>query len=42
MWNLGTYGKVGEREDKRLLIIENKLRIDGRRWVGEGLDGDGY
>lgn len=32
--------KKGERErnHKRLLTIENKLSIDGGRWVGDGLD----
>ena len=31
----------GDRETnhKRLLTIENKLRVDGGRWVGDGLDG---
>ena len=48
MWNLrnktdehrGREGK-GERQTnhKRLLMIENKLRVDGGRWVGDGLDG---
>ena len=34
--------KKGEREisHKRLFSIENKLRVDGGRWVGDGLDGD--
>ena len=33
--------KKGERETnhKRLLTIESKLRIDGGRWGGDGLDG---
>ena len=34
----------GGREDReinhmRLLMIENKLRVDGGKWVGDGLDG---
>ena len=31
----------GERETnhKRRSTIENKLRVDGGRWVGKGLDG---
>ena len=31
----------GERETnhKRLLTIENKLRVDGGKWVGDGLNG---
>ena len=34
----------GEREEretnqKRLLMIENKLWVNGGRWVGDGLDG---
>ena len=34
----------GEREKrevnhKRLLMIENKLRVGGGRWMGDGLDG---
>ena len=48
MWNLGNKtdkcvgrgGKgEGETNYKRLSMIENKLRIDRRRWVGDGLDG---
>ena len=26
---------------KRLLTKENKLRVDGGRWVADGLDNDG-
>ena len=26
-----------ETDHKRLLIIENKLRVDGRKWMGDGL-----
>ena len=39
IWEGG--GEIGERETnhRRLLIIENKLRVDGGRWVGDGLDG---
>ena len=34
----------GEKEErgtnhKRFLMIENKLRVDRGRWVGDGLDG---
>ena len=34
-------GWKGERKEnhKRLIMIENKLRVDGGRWVGDGLDG---
>ena len=49
MWNLRNKtdkymekgGKRGERETnhERLLMIENKVRVDGGRWVGGGLDG---
>ena len=48
MWNLRNktdeHMGMGDREEretnhKRLLAIENKLRIDGRRWEGDGLDG---
>ena len=49
MWNLtnkkdehrGREKREKEREGnhKRLLIIENKLRVDGRGEVGYGLDG---
>ena len=28
-----------ETNHKRLLMLENKLRADGGRWVGDGLDG---
>ena len=28
-----------ETNHKRLLMIENKLRIDGRKWMGDGLHG---
>ena len=33
--------KKGETETnhKRFLTIENKLRVDGRRWAGDGLSG---
>ena len=33
-------GEKGEMETnhERLLKIENELRFDGRRWVGDGLD----
>lgn len=27
-----------ETNHKRHLTIENKLRVDGRRWVGDGLN----
>ena len=48
MWNLRNktdeHTGVGKRKNggtnhKRLLMVENKLRIDGRRWEGDGLDG---
>ena len=49
MWNLRNQtdehmGRWGEGESKtnykRLLTVENKLRrVDGGRWVGDGLDG---
>ena len=49
MWNLrnktdehmGSVGGRGEREieHKTLLRIQHQLRVDGRRWVGDGLDG---
>ena len=29
-----------ERNHKRPLMIENTLRVDGGRWVGDGLDGE--
>ena len=34
-------GGKGEMKtyNRRLLMIENKLRVDGGRWVGDGLDG---
>ena len=34
-------GKKREREanHKRLLTVENKLRVNGGRWVGDGLNG---
>ena len=45
-WNLTKQMNIwegGEEESetnhKRLLTIENKLRVDGGRWVGDGLDG---
>ena len=28
-----------ETNHKRLLMVENKLRVDGGRWVGDGLNG---
>ena len=31
--------KRGKTNHKGLLKIENKLRFDGGRWVGDGLDG---
>ena len=46
MWNLRN--KTGEQKGKRkergepenrLLKIENKLKVDGEKWVGDGLDG---
>ena len=47
MWNLrnkidehrGRVGKEREKYHKRFLKMENKLRDDGGRWVGDGLDG---
>ena len=49
MWNLRNKtdehtGRRGGREErktnhKRLLTRENKLRVDGGRWVGDGLCG---
>ena len=49
VWNLRNktdkyMGRGEEREGretnhKRLLTIENKLRVDGEMWVGDGLDG---
>ena len=46
MWNIRNktdehLGRVGEEEkgDKRLLMRENTLRVDGGRWVGDGLNG---
>ena len=48
MWNLGNNTdehmvreKKQEREanHRSLLMIENKLRVDGRRWVEDGLNG---
>ena len=37
----GRKRREGERETnhKKLLMIENKRRVDRGRWVGEGLDG---
>jgi len=34
-------GEKREREanHKRLLTMENKLKVDGQRWLGDGLDG---
>ena len=40
--NKGKGGKRREAKHKTLLTIENKLRVDGRRWVGNGEMGDGY
>ena len=31
--------KERESNHERLLAMENKLRVDGGRWVGDGLDG---
>ena len=31
--------KEREISHKRFLMIENKLRVDGGWWVGDGLDG---
>jgi len=31
----GEKKRVGGTNHKRLLTIENKLRVDGRRWLGE-------
>ena len=28
-----------ETNHKRLLTLDNKLRVDGGRWMGDGLDG---
>ena len=40
--NIGEGEKEKKREretsHKRLLTIENKLRVDGGRWVGDGLN----
>ena len=44
MWDLAKQmniwegGKRKEVNHKRLLMIENKLRVDGGRWMGDGLD----
>ena len=38
--HMGVGGKrERETSHKRLLTIENKLRVDGVMWVGDGLDG---
>lgn len=34
-------GRETETNHKRLSTTENKRRVDGRRWVGEGLVGGG-
>ena len=46
LWNLRNKidehmggGKKGETSHKRLLRIENKLRVGGGMWVGDGLHG---
>ena len=31
--------RARETNHKRLLTMENKLRVDGDRWVADGLDG---
>ena len=31
--------KAREANHKRILTIENKLRVDGDRWAGDGLNG---
>ena len=38
---MGKRKKKEERETnpKKLLMIENKLRVHGGRWVGDGLEG---
>jgi len=38
----GKKEKKREANKEKLLKIENKLRVDGGKWVGDGLDGDGY
>ena len=40
--NIGEGEKIEKERDanpKCLLMIENKLRVDEWRWVGDGLDG---
>ena len=37
--NIGKGGKREGANHKRLVIIENKLRVDGGWWVGDGLFG---
>ena len=32
-------GKREESETIRFLMMENKLRVDGRKWVEEEIDG---
>ena len=47
MWNLRNeidesmrnMGMAEKETNHRRLMIENKLRVDGGRWVGDGLDG---
>ena len=49
MWNLrnktdehigrGKKKKERETDHKRLLKIENKMRVEEGKWVGDGLDG---
>ena len=36
--NIEEEGKNREANHKKLFAIENKLRVDGRRWVGDGLN----
>ena len=36
--HMGSGGRVWERNHKSLLMIENKLRVDGGKWVEDGLD----
>ena len=46
MWNLRNktdeHVRRGEKERGKQIIrdfmIENKMRVDGRKWVGDGLD----
>ena len=32
-------GEKRGKQTTRELVIENKVRVDGERWVGDGLDG---